>query len=172
MAIVEHDRIFLYECDRITIAVPFRKLYPECGVLIADSPKLHALMCLRDQCHKNQRCVERVTPRIKRLFHDFPHAKWLLLYFTFPHRKSVGAAMFSRNWNDARYPCLLRYPWGPGTDDPVVNRYGWEQFKARCVVNTWTPPPELFDNAPLPIQIRNPHESAQVIAPKGLVALC
>ncbi len=161
--------LLLFELDKVTLAMPLRVLYPECGVLIADSPLLHPLICLRDTCHRNNRCVERMVPRIVALFEGFPLASLLILYFTYRHRQSVGGALFRRGFDPP--PRLLKNPWGAETDDPVVNRTGWEKFKKRAVVNAWEPPAGLFEQSPPPPMIRTPHEAAQIVAPQGLVTL-
>ena len=158
--------LLLFELDKTTLAMPLRVLYPECGVWIADSPLLHPLICLRDTCHKNNRCVERMVPRILALFAQFPMATLLILYFTYRHRQSVGGALFRRNFDPP--PRLLKNPWGAETDDPVVNRTGWEAFKKRAVVTSFEPPPDFFDKVLDAPQIRTDHEAGQVIAaPRG-----
>jgi hypothetical protein len=36
-----------------TLFMKLKDVYPECEFLIADTPRLHPLICLKDDCHRN-----------------------------------------------------------------------------------------------------------------------
>lgn len=141
-----HERAMQREFDgerfgRV-LAMPLRQLFPECDLLIKDSPQLHPLICLRGTCHRNKACMVTLANRVRAVFDAFPRSTTLLLYFRYRHRDeeaddpSIGAGLFRRTFD---VPRLIGHRQGY-----VLSRNGWKVLRTRSRVFRWDPPAELF----------------------------
>lgn len=123
--------MLILEVNKSTLFAKLKDVFPECEFLIGDVQKLHPLICLRDTCHRNANCMERLVRRVKYMFDTFKDAKLLLLYFSYRDRPgSQRAGIF---WRDLREPRYI-----------TMNRTGWEKLKQIGVVYEWALPDHLF----------------------------
>lgn len=123
--------MYLLEVNKKTIFARLKDVFPECEVLISDSPQLYPLRCLKDSCHKNANCMERLVHRVKYVFDNFSDSKLLILYFAYPDRP--GSIRYGVFWQDFREPYF-----------GVMNRDSWELMKKHGIVYSWELPQSLF----------------------------
>ncbi len=94
--------MLILEVNNCAIFTKFEELFPECNFLIKDEEKLFPLICLKDTCHRNMNCMEKLAKRIKYLFDLFTNAKILILYFRYRDKpNSLRAGVF---WRDFEVP--------------------------------------------------------------------
>lgn len=129
-----------------TTFIPLKSLYPECLLLIEDSPKLAPLTCLYDSCHKNDRCMETLAHRIHFLFEKVvPETQLILAYFTYHDRpNSIRAGEFYRTFEEPRVLTL--------------NRSAFLRIQKKSEVFSWVPPSDFFLKASKPTTLIKPED--------------
>jgi hypothetical protein len=102
-------------------------VFPDCGVLIKDAPKLERFQCLIDSCHVGANCMERLARRVGPLFEAFPSAD--LLYLHHPRRDDELRRRAVLFWRDFREPRVT-----------TINKWAWERMKTYGRVYAYSPP--------------------------------
>jgi hypothetical protein len=137
--------MYVLEVQDQTIFTKLVDVFPECSVLIKDSPKLHPLFCLKSNCPRNANCMGKLAHRVKYVFDQWPKAQLLILYFSYPDQPgSQRAGLF---WRDMREPRYI-----------TMNRTAWVKLKKMGTIYKWQMPAELFLKATEPgvVQLSSP----------------
>jgi len=106
-------------------------ILPECFLYREQSPRLEALVCLRENaCHVGHNCMETLVQRARALFEELlPTVSVLVLYF----RKLDGGYRAGLFWRDMREPRVI-----------TMNPYAWERVKARGKIFQFLPSESFF----------------------------
>lgn len=115
-----------------TVFIPFRYIYPECLVLIEDEPKLYPLLCMKDNCHRNSNCAEKLAHRVHYFFDKVePKAELMIAYFKYQDRPgSIRAGVFTASMDEPR---LI-----------TCNRSAFQKFQRESEVFQWVQPNEFL----------------------------
>lgn len=113
-----------------TAFIPFREVYPECLFLIEDEPRLSPLVCMRDSCHRNKNCAEKIAKRVHYLFEKvITDSELIIAYFKWRDRPdSIRAGVFYR---DMREPRVI-----------TCNRSAFNKFRKEGITYFWEPTQE------------------------------
>lgn len=114
-----------------TAFVHLKYLYPECMVLIEDSPQLSPLQCLRTTCHRNKNCMDTLARRVKYFFDNVvPEAGMIVAYYKYKKQSSIKAGIFM---SDLREPRLI-----------LCRKSAFNRYKREGDVYSWNPPTEYW----------------------------
>ena len=143
------DLVYGFAVHERTLFARLIDIYPECEVLIHDSPLLSQLLCFEDICHRNQNCQEKLARRVLALHaalaKSFPLASSLILYWRRRDRapatvhplSGIGGALLDLRWE--RDPRLIGRACGY-----VLNPSGLRRLMQLGEYWSWKPDPSLF----------------------------
>src|SRR5262245_39418598 len=96
--------MYLLSIQDKTLFCKFFDIYPECGLLVQDQPKLFPLICLESECHRNSNCFVKIAHRVQYIFDQFPKATLLILYFSYRNEPDrLRAGVFWRDFENTRF---------------------------------------------------------------------
>lgn len=111
---------------RSTLFMKLEYIFPECFVLIKQSPQVFPLRCLSDSCPKNNNCMDTLARRVNYIFDNFLDIDLLFLYFSYQNKPgSYKAGLFTRSFDAPRILTLNRSMWSKLKNIGVV--YQWQR---------------------------------------------
>lgn len=113
-----------------TSFIPLRQLYPECFILLKDSPDAMPMQCMRGPCSKNAQCMEILAKRVYYFFNEIdPTSEMLIVYYKY--NTSLKGVIFDKEMNE---PVLK-----------TLNPSGFNKFKNEGDIKQWPMRPEFLN---------------------------